>query len=641
MLKGKKTEEKLMNVKNIFKKTVSAVLAAVMMCGLFGGLPKFLPETVVPMKVEASTNGHSADDAIAWCKAQVGKYLYNGQCVGLIVEYYKYLGQAMVYGNAKDYATNSLPSGWQRIAGATPQKGDVLVYTDGQYGHVAIYESESMTYHQNYNYVQYVQAIPSSQWYWKRSGYWGVIRPDFTPPEPADPLPSVSSINPGVTRIKNVGTGLMMNYGHGSSDDAMFGSPADGTPEQKFRIVSLGSNKYKIEILHANGGIVNFGVADGTSIGAGVKLSRWSTYSGDTTQQFYFRKVGTNQYVITSTKGEGVIADNSDTEARLYTQNYSSGNKDQIWELIDLEPAVTTAVTTTPKVTTTTTTTVITKKENFIRGIDVSGFQYDIDWTAVKNSGQAEFAIIRAGTTLNNDTETFYNDAKFEQNYAGAKNAGIKIGLYYYCGATTPSGFVNCAKDMVEYLDGKSAEYPVYIDVEASQAQMNMGKAVLTEYLMSALRIIKNAGYKAGVYASQSWFTSYIDKSALQSAGYEIWQARWPSATSAVDPSGYDESANCGIWQYSSKGSISGISGNVDVDVSYIDYSKTAAPTPFTPNGDINRDEAVDEVDVFLMNNHLTGKKVSDKYRKNADINGDGRINVIDLILLKRLMSNK
>ena len=461
--------------------------------------------------------------------------------------------------------------------------------------------------------------------------------------KPADSLPSPVSVRESVYNIRNVGRNMMMNYGHGSADDAMFGSPADGTPEQKFRVVSLGSNKYKIEILHSNGGIVNFGVADGTTIGAGVKMSRWSTYSGDTTQQFYFRKVGTNQYVITSTKGDGVIADDSDIEARLYTQNYSAGNKDQIWELIDLEPAlaVTTTVTTTPKVTTTTTTTVNIKNESFIRGIDVSGFQKEIDWTAVKKSGQAEFAIIRAGTTLNNDTETFYNDARFEENYSGAKNAGIKIGLYYYCGATTKEGFVNCANDMIEYLNGKTAEYPVYIDVEASQTQMNMGKATLTEYLISALDIIKNAGYKAGVYASQSWFTSYIDKAALQSAGYEIWQARWPSATSAVDPLGYDESANCGIWQYSSKGSISGINGNVDVDVSYIDYSRTAAPEPFKPNGDINRDDAVDEVDIFLLNNHLTGKKISDKYRKNTDINGDGKINVIDLILLKRLMANK
>ena len=439
------------------------------------------------------------------------------------------------------------------------------------------------------------------------------------------------TIADGDYELINVGTGRYMNYGHGwrSSPKAICESVGDGTPEQTFRIKNVGNKKYEIYILHSDGGVVNAYCDAGSTVTPGVLINRLNKVEGDESR-YYFCKASTAgndcYYIANSTNKNVVMTAPGKVDGQLTFEKYY-GDVNQQWKLIpvgqkeeDDPPVVTT---------------------NFYRGIDVSGFQKEIDWAAVKKSGQAEFAIIRAGTTLNDDTETFYNDARFEQNYEGAKNAGIKIGLYYYCGATTQNGFINCANELIEYLDGKKAEYPVYIDVEASQAQMNMGKAVLTEYLMSALKIIKNAGYKAGVYASQSWFTSYIDKSALQSAGYEIWQARWPSATSAVDPSGYDESAECGIWQYSSKGSISGISGNVDVDVSYIDYSKTAAPTPFTPNADINRDNTVDEVDIFILSNHLKGKKISDSYRKNADINGDGKINVFDLVLMKRLISKK
>ena len=102
----------------------------------------------------------TADEAINWVKSKVGQKVGTGQCVSLICYYYDFLGVSRVPGNAKDYATNALPSGWSRIKGAVPQKGDILVYSagpGGSYGHVAIAESANISYHQNYNNVQKVQ----------------------------------------------------------------------------------------------------------------------------------------------------------------------------------------------------------------------------------------------------------------------------------------------------------------------------------------------------------------------------------------------------------------------------------------------------------------------------------------------------
>lgn len=143
--------------------------------------------TGLPYKVCAT--GRTADEAIAWAQSMVGKSIdvdgyYGAQCVDLIMAYYDYLEGYHVSGNGCDYATNALPSGWQRIPNARPQKGDILVYTGtsaNPYGHVAIYESDYVHYDQNVNNVQKVFRMTSH--YSEGFGYniyWGVIRPNFS-----------------------------------------------------------------------------------------------------------------------------------------------------------------------------------------------------------------------------------------------------------------------------------------------------------------------------------------------------------------------------------------------------------------------------------------------------------------------------
>ena len=140
------------------------------------------------LKANAATNGHTVQDAIAWVRSQVGKSLdydgvYGAQCVDLIKYYYAYLGCASyARGNGCDYAYNTLPPGWNRYQGVQPQPGDILVYsgTSGNpYGHVAIYEADRVTYHQNFKNQQFVVCVTYIPYNWSGSSYWGVIRPDF------------------------------------------------------------------------------------------------------------------------------------------------------------------------------------------------------------------------------------------------------------------------------------------------------------------------------------------------------------------------------------------------------------------------------------------------------------------------------
>ena len=138
---------------------------------------------LLPTAAFASTNGKTADDAINWVRSLEGQPVGSGECVALIVAYYSYLGQTSPGGNGADYSWNQLPAGWQRLQNAQPQKGDILVYSGNganPYGHVAIYESDYSTWHQNYSYQRKVVHVTNVRYNGFANPYWGVIRPDFS-----------------------------------------------------------------------------------------------------------------------------------------------------------------------------------------------------------------------------------------------------------------------------------------------------------------------------------------------------------------------------------------------------------------------------------------------------------------------------
>jgi hypothetical protein len=127
----------------------------------------------------------SQSEALNWLHNAVGVSIdfdgaYGAQCVDLLKAYYDYLGVGAQHGNAQDYRSNFLPEGWQRIEGADPLPGDILIYIGGTYGHVAVYESEYSTYHQNWGHP-YVINMTDRPYNAISPGrvYWGVVRPFF------------------------------------------------------------------------------------------------------------------------------------------------------------------------------------------------------------------------------------------------------------------------------------------------------------------------------------------------------------------------------------------------------------------------------------------------------------------------------
>lgn len=157
---------------------LSIFMAVMMVLSLFAFMPQL--ETTA-----SAATTKTVDQAVAWMESKVGSALdydgaYGAQCVDLIYYYYQYLGASPVGGNAADYAWNTLPSGWTRIADATPQAGDIMVWTGNTYGHVALCGGTSAYYHQNFNSAQYVTKQTKS-YITGLTGltYYGVIRPDF------------------------------------------------------------------------------------------------------------------------------------------------------------------------------------------------------------------------------------------------------------------------------------------------------------------------------------------------------------------------------------------------------------------------------------------------------------------------------
>lgn len=130
---------------------------------------------LLPTAAFASTNGKTADDAINWVRSLNGQPVGSGECVALIKAYYSYLGQTSPGGNGADYSWNQLPAGWQRLQNAQPQKGDILVYSGNaanKYGHVAIYESDYSTWHQNFASQRKVVHVTNIRYNGFTNPYW-------------------------------------------------------------------------------------------------------------------------------------------------------------------------------------------------------------------------------------------------------------------------------------------------------------------------------------------------------------------------------------------------------------------------------------------------------------------------------------
>ncbi len=195
-------------------------------------------------------------------------------------------------------------------------------------------------------------------------------------------------------------------------------------------------------------------------------------------------------------------------------------------------------------------------------GIDVSKWNGNIDWNAVKNSG-VSYAIIRCGYR-GSSTGALIEDPKFRSNIKGAKAAGLKVGVYFFSQAVNEVEAVEEASMALSLASGYGLNYPIFLDVESSGGRGDgISKETRTAVCKAFCSTVQNSGVSAGIYANKTWFTEKINTGSL--TGYKIWLAQYAS-TPTYTATRYD------MWQYSSKGKVSGINGNVDMNISYLNY---------------------------------------------------------------------
>ena len=196
-------------------------------------------------------------------------------------------------------------------------------------------------------------------------------------------------------------------------------------------------------------------------------------------------------------------------------------------------------------------------------GIDVSKYQSKIDWQQVKQAG-VNFVIIRIGYR-GYGSGTLVQDPLFEQHFTNARNAGLKVGVYFFSQAVNENEAREEAQGCWYVLNGRGLDYPIYFDSEASGASNGggradgLGQADRTKCAIAFCEEVKALGYQPGVYASTQWFRKRLDLSQL--TGYSIWNAHYNVASSPIA---------CNLWQGSCSARISGYSGQLDVNISYM-----------------------------------------------------------------------
>ncbi len=192
------------------------------------------------------------------------------------------------------------------------------------------------------------------------------------------------------------------------------------------------------------------------------------------------------------------------------------------------------------------------------KGIDISKHNKIVSFDAAARS--VDFMILRAGGNFGG----YYKDSKFEAYYNGTRNYNIPCGCYYDAGKEfigAEKGY-EYAQHFMQLMSGKVFEYPVFLDIEVTPRQY---KKYITDAAVVFCRELENKGYFAGIYASD--ISGFKDLLSIERvAPFCKWVARYGNKPSYVK--------SYAIWQHSSKGSIPGISGPVDLDISYKNFPK-------------------------------------------------------------------
>ena len=196
------------------------------------------------------------------------------------------------------------------------------------------------------------------------------------------------------------------------------------------------------------------------------------------------------------------------------------------------------------------------------QGIDVSEHQGRIDWDAVKASG-IDFAILRVGF----GAPSFGGrvDYQFNRNISECERLGIPYGVYVYSYAFDNQQAVDEASMVIDCLSGHNPRLPVYYDLEDKTIIADGRQSGIASRAQTFCNKISSAGYKPGIYANLNWFNNILTDPVFKSSSWDHWIAQYNSQCHYT--------GSYSFWQYTSRGKVSGISGNVDMNYAYVDVS--------------------------------------------------------------------
>ena len=196
------------------------------------------------------------------------------------------------------------------------------------------------------------------------------------------------------------------------------------------------------------------------------------------------------------------------------------------------------------------------------QGIDVSEHQGRIDWNAVKASG-IDFAILRVG--FGAPSWGGRVDYQFNRNISECERLGIPYGVYIYSYAFDNQQAADEASMVIDCLSGHNPRLPVYYDLEDKTIIADGRQSGIASRAQIFCNKISSAGYKPGIYANLNWFNNILTDPVFKSSSWDHWIAQYNSQCHYT--------GNYSFWQYTSRGKVSGISGNVDMNYAYVDVS--------------------------------------------------------------------
>ncbi len=257
---------------------------------------------------------------------------------------------------------------------------------------------------------------------------------------------------------------------------------------------------------------------------------------------------------------------------------------------------------------------------NIYNGIDVSYYNKDIDWDSVKEGG-VEFAIIRVGYRGYGSTGALCTDTKFVENIEGALAAGIEVGVYYFTEAVNEEEAVEEAEYCLEKIRPYNVTLPVVIDYEypsnssghtGRMYKAKLSKSEATNNCIAFCDTVREAGYEPMIYANKTDLTSLINGKKL-AKDYKIWLANYTTRTTYENPYSY--------WQYTSSGSVDGISGKVDCNFRYEPSGASVLPTeaPDVTEEPVAKTDISSAVVEAIPNQTYTGRAIKPKTEVKVD----------------------